>query len=95
MYLFCRMECLFVRIILGCRRWTRSSVNEPIGAHKELGQITLRTIKVKMGAQLSVFESAYKRLDRELNDPAVDTMQSLQSFLDSCQSFDVRLVRRL
>ena len=49
--------------------------------------------KVKMGAQLSVFESAYKQLDRELNDPAVDTMQSLQSFLDSCQSFDVWPVR--
>ena len=45
--------------------------------------------KVKMGAQLSVFESAYKQLDRELNDPTVDTMQSLQLFLDSCQSFDV------
>ena len=46
-------------------------------------------IQKDMGANLSVEETAYKQLDRELKSQNGNYMLSIQTFLDSCQAFDV------
>lgn len=42
-----------------------------------------------MGGNLSIEETAYKQLERELKSQNGNYMSSIQTFLDSCQAFDV------
>ena len=44
-----------------------------------------------MGSQLSVYETAYKQLDRELKSQNGDYVSSITTFLQNCKDLDVSL----
>lgn len=44
-----------------------------------------------MGSQLSVYETAYKQLDRELKSQNGDYVSSITTFLENCKDLDVIL----
>ena len=45
-----------------------------------------------MGSKLSVVETAYKQLDRELKSQNGDYMESIKRFIDECESLKVLLI---
>ena len=45
-----------------------------------------------MGSKLSVVETAYKQLDRELKSQNGDYMDAIKRFIGGCESLKVRFI---